>query len=233
MEDLVHSVCCSLHQIVDRNLGSPLPAPPITNPEKSLLTYLRPGGGIFDTGPGFVFNVGGGPGIRVHQFGGQRPRRRPATAQGAGQQEATPNLASTISSLLPLLILFVIPLLSSIFSGSSEPAGPSVRFQSTPPYTQLHTSYRLKVPYYVNPREVADYGRSDSRSWKKLDLTAESNYMYILQNECHTEELRQARMFQDAQGWFFTDEDKLRKAREMPMASCKRLGELSRGKTIG
>ena len=35
---------------------------------------------MFDGGPQFVFNMGGGPGFRVHQFGGDRPRRRPREA---------------------------------------------------------------------------------------------------------------------------------------------------------
>ncbi|KAG9555894.1 DUF1977-domain-containing protein, partial [Aureobasidium melanogenum] len=42
------------------------------------------GGGLFD-GPGFVFNLGGGPGVRVHQFGGGAPRRRPQAARDPNQ----------------------------------------------------------------------------------------------------------------------------------------------------
>jgi DnaJ homolog subfamily B member 12 len=180
---------------------------------------LISGGGMFDTGPGFVFNLGGGPGIRVHQFGGGRPRRRPATATGDGQ-EAAPSLSSTLSSLLPLLILFVLPLLSSIFSGPSQPAGPSIRFQSVPPHTKLYTSGRLKIPYYVNPQEVEDLS---ARKRKQLDETAEVRYMHILHGECESEQLRQARLFQEAQGWFFTDENKLREARSMRLGSCEKL----------
>ncbi|KAH3160487.1 hypothetical protein KXV34_007787 [Aspergillus fumigatus] len=49
------------------------------------------GGGGFGPfgGPQFVFNMGGGPGFRVHQFGGPRPRRRPREA--SAQAEAAPS----------------------------------------------------------------------------------------------------------------------------------------------
>ena len=133
------------------------------------------GGGIFDTGPGFVFNVGGGPGVRVHQFGGGRPRRRPATAQPPGSEQ-TPNLASTFTSLLPLLLLFILPLLSSLFSGSSTPSGPSIVFDGPkPPYTQTRISNQLKVPYFVKPTDVEDYS---AKLWRKLDTVAETRYLH-------------------------------------------------------
>lgn len=181
------------------------------------------GGGIFDTGPGFVFNLGGGPGLRVHQFGGGRPRRRPGTAQPPGS-EAQPGLSSALSSLLPLLLLFVLPLLSSIFSGGSGPTGPSVIFDGPKsPYTQPRVSTRLKVPYYVNPADVEDYGKS---KWKNLDGIAEERYIHQVNVRCEYEHQQQQRLMQDAQGWFFIDEDKMNQARKMDKPSCKRLREM-------
>src|ERR1700709_2288324 len=91
-----------------------------------MLTNFAGGGGMFDAGPQFVFNLGGGPGVRVHQFGGARPRRRPRDPHAPQEPPAT--LRSTIMGLLPLLILFVLPLISSFFSGGSTAAGPSMRF---------------------------------------------------------------------------------------------------------
>ncbi|KKY14541.1 putative er associated chaperone [Diplodia seriata] len=185
------------------------------------------GGGMgFDTGPGFVFNLGGGPGIRVHQFGGARPRRRPTAAEQAAQ---APSISSTLSSLLPLLFLFILPLLSSIFSGSSStPAGPSVRFDgAVPPHTLQRTSARLNIPYWVNPADVDDLS---GRKLKELDRTAEVRYMSHLNVECDIEQQRQARLMQDAQGWFFVDETKMKEARKMPKPSCTRLRDLGYGR---
>ncbi|KAL5462380.1 hypothetical protein PMIN06_001744 [Paraphaeosphaeria minitans] len=182
------------------------------------------GGGIFDTGPGFVFNLGGGgPGIRVHQFGGGQPRRRPNTARGAGTEPA-PSLGSTLSSLLPLLFLFILPLLSSIFGGDSTSKGPSVVFDG-PRGAQTHslTSYNLQVPYWVNKRDIQ--GLSD-KELKNVHKHAEQKFIQITNAKCDTEKYKRSQAEQDAFGWFGPDQDKLKKARSMPMPNCKRMREM-------
>ncbi|KAI4210715.1 MAG: hypothetical protein LQ351_006491 [Letrouitia transgressa] len=170
------------------------------------------GGGMFD-GPQFVFNVGGGPGIRVHQFGGGRPRRRPRDANG-NNEEPPQSAMSVLTNLLPILILFVLPLLSSIFS-SPTPSGPSFRFNSPePPYVMHRTTPRLKVDYYLNPDEVADY---NGRKMSELDRKAENSYITGLQYDCQLEMQTRNRMMEDAQGWFIQDAEKMRQARNYDM----------------
>ncbi|KAK4496376.1 hypothetical protein PRZ48_012356 [Zasmidium cellare] len=177
------------------------------------------GGGPFGGGfggPGFVFNMGGGPGIRVHQFGGDRPRRRPHNHEN--QQPAS--IFQALQGLLPLLLLFVLPLLSSLFGGST-PTGPSIRFDAAkPPHTQMHTSSGMRVPYWVNPTEVKDY---TSKQWRSLDQVAERKYVNQLQVECESEQVQRQRLAQEAQGFFFTDQSKLDRARRMEMPSCRKL----------
>ena len=179
---------------------------------------------MFDSGPQFVFNMGGGPGIRVHQFGGGRPLRRPRRANG-NSEEPPQSATSALTSLLPLLILFVLPLLSSLFtSSSSTPAGPSMRYDSpSPPYTMHRVTPRWKVNYYVNPNEVIDYSH---RKMTQLDQRAEVNYVTKLQYECELETQTRNRMMQDAQGWFFQDEDKMREARSLELRNCRRLDDM-------
>ncbi|KAF2086001.1 DUF1977-domain-containing protein, partial [Saccharata proteae CBS 121410] len=182
------------------------------------------GGGLFDTGPGFVFNLNGGPGIRVHQFGGQRPRRRPATAQNPNP-DGPPSISTALSSLLPLLLLFVLPLLSSLFSSSTPSTnGPSMRFDTpAPPYTLGRTSKNLHIPYFLDPSEVEDYS---ARQFKQLDQKADVRFMGMLNVECEAEHQRQSRLMQEAQGWFFVDEGKMREARGLEMRSCRRLKDM-------
>lgn len=166
--------------------------------------------------------MGGGPGVRVHQFGGGAPRRRPRAA--ANPNEPPPSLLQSLQSLLPLLLLFILPLLSGLFSGSSTPSGPSIRFDSPiSPYTQQHISSRLNIPYYVDPREVSDL---TSRKWKELDKRAEHGYINKLSSECEVQQSRRNQMYQQAQGFFFTDQIKLQQARSFEMPSCKRLNDL-------
>ena len=180
---------------------------------------------MFDTGPQYVFNLGGGPGFRVHQFGGGQPRRRPREANGNSEEAAPRTAMSALSNLLPLLILFVLPLLSSIFSSSSStPAGPSFRFDSpAPPHTMQRTTSRLKVDYYINPEDVVDF---TPRKFGQLDRTAEQDYVIKLQHNCEIEVQGRNRMLQDAQGWFFQDTDKMREAMSLELRNCRRLDEL-------
>ncbi|THW71870.1 DUF1977-domain-containing protein [Aureobasidium pullulans] len=178
------------------------------------------GGGLFD-GPGFVFNMGGGPGVRVHQFGGGAPRRRPQ--QRADPNAPPPSLLQSLQSLLPLLLLFIFPLLSGLFSGNGTSSGPSIYFDPAPPHTQQHFSSGPKIPYYVDPREVSDL---TSRKLKDLDRRAEVKYVNQLSNECEVQQSRRQQMYQQAQGFFFTDQVKLQEARTFDMPSCKRLKDL-------
>ncbi|KAK5116748.1 hypothetical protein LTR62_007422 [Meristemomyces frigidus] len=174
------------------------------------------GGGLFG-GPQFAFNVGGGgPGIRVHQFGGNQPRRRPHNHENAQPQ----SLGSALTSLLPIILLFLIPLLSSLFSGSS-PSGPSMRFDAAVyPHTLAHTSNKLSVPYWVKPADVVDYS---AKKWRDLDKVAEGKYVGQLSAECEWEQNQRQRLAQEAQGFFFTDQAMLDRARRMEMPACRKL----------
>lgn len=175
-------------------------------------------------GPGFVFNMGGGPGIRVHQFGGATPRRRGATARAGADSPQTP--LSALQNLLPLLLLFLIPLLSSLFSGlGSSDSLPRFELDvPSPPLTHLHTSARLGVPYYVEPvvaHEMTARGR-----WGALDRAAESLLVGRLSRGCQAEHETRERLMREAQGWFSVDREKYDQARGMEMRSCGRLNAM-------
>lgn len=188
---------------------------------EQLLTFLESGGGggMFDSGPQFVFNLGGGPGFRVHQFGGGQPRRRPRAAGANGESPPPQSLTGALSNLLPLLILFILPLLSSLFS-STLPTGPSIHFQPGPPNTEHRTSSRLNIDYYLNPTDIVDYS---PRKLNELDKKAEQQYVTQLQYECQIETRTRNRMFEEAQGWFTQDKERMRLARAFEMRSCNQL----------
>ena len=178
---------------------------------------------MFNSGPQFVFNMGGGPGIRVHQFGGGRPRRRPADPNAPEQQQS---LQQTLIGLLPLLFIFILPLLSSLFSGDSTPAGPSMRFDTAvPPHTMQRTTQNFKIPYFVNPVDVEDFSAS---KLKNLDKQAENSYIHDLRIRCEAEQQTRLRLQEEAQGWFFPDMEKMARANKMEMRACDRINELQR-----
>ncbi|RDL37789.1 Chaperone J-domain-containing protein [Venustampulla echinocandica] len=181
------------------------------------------GGGMFDNGPGFVFNLNGGPGVRVHQFGGARPRRRPRDPNAP--EEPAPSLQSILTGILPLLLIFILPLLSSIFSDSdSSSRGPTMIFDGPePPQTLARHSRNYKVEYWVNPVEVENF---TPRNFQSLDQNADIQYVQELRIHCAQEEEARNRLVQEGQGWFFQDANKINKARSMEMRNCKRLSEL-------
>jgi DnaJ family protein B protein 12 len=179
----------------------------------------------FDAGPQFVFNVGGNRGFRVHQFGGAGPRRRPRTDAAPGEQRQASGW-DTLVSLLPILFLFVFPLLTSLFSGfgESQPAVPSMVFDAPhPPQTYHRTTPKLRVNYYVDPHDIA--GWTDHRL-KQLDKEAELGFVRVLRRRCDTEIRTKQDLLDKAQGWFFPDPDKMKIARDFEMSSCKRLDSI-------
>ncbi|KAG4029658.1 hypothetical protein MFRU_015g01920 [Monilinia fructicola] len=176
------------------------------------------GGGIFDDQPGFVFNMGGGPGIRVHQFGGGRPRRRPRDPNAP--QAAPASLIQTLINLLPLLLLFVLPIIGSLFSGGGS-SGPTMRFDNpVPPHTAHRVSSRMNVDYYVNPTDIKGFS---THKLAQLDRQAEVDYVSQLKAGCEYQVQQRNHLLQEAQGWFSNDMDKIQRARDMPMTSCKKL----------
>jgi DnaJ family protein B protein 12 len=183
---------------------------------------------MFDAGPQFVFNMGGGPGIRVHQFGGARPRRRPRDPNAPPDPPAS--FQSTLMGLLPLLFILVLPILSSIFSGGTSTAtGPSMRFDgAVPPHTLHRHTNRMNVDYYLNPSEVETYTPSQ---FSKLDQKAEISYISRLNVECQSEEVARQELIGRAQGWFYQDVEKMNQARNMEMKSCRRLDSMGIGRS--
>lgn len=181
----------------------------------------------FDTGPEFVFNFGGGPGIRVHQFGGARPRRRPRDGQQQQQQEANP--FQNLIGLLPILLFFVLPMLTSLFSfGDSPTTTPQMVFDNPlHPYTEARITPNHKVKYYVNPSDISNWKPS---KLNQLDHTAEVKLTRHLRAECENEIMYKRRLRDNAQGWFYQDVDKMAAANAYKMPSCERLNKMGVGR---
>lgn len=194
----------------------------LTNPPIHLI-----GGGFFDS-PQFVFNLGGGPGggFRVHQFGGMPGQRTTSTSTrraASTQNTDPPDLMTTLLRLLPFFLFFLFPLISNWFAGQT-PTTPTVRFEAPiPPHTEHRITPKLHVDYYVNPNDIADYS---SRKLNQFDQRVEVQYVSKLQHNCESELLRREGLIQEAQGWFSSDTEKIKRARAMVLHNCKKLDEL-------
>lgn len=167
--------------------------------------------------------MGGGPGFRVHQFGGAQPRRRPRDPNAPEQQQS---LQQTLIGLLPILFVLILPLLSSLFSGDSTPRGPKMTFDTAvPPYTMQRTTPNFKIRYFLNPTDVEGYNAAKLTS---LDKQAENDYVQDLRYRCQNEQVAKDRLIQEASGLFFQDRAKIDRAHKMEMRACNRMDELSR-----
>lgn len=180
-------------------------------------------GGIFDDGTnGRPF--GFGPGIRVQQFGGGPRMRRRATPAGAEEVPAQPqNLTRIFWQLAPLILFFLLPMLSGLFGGDGAGAAPKFTMEPKGLYTQQRFTPAHKVPFYVNPKDVEPLG---TREATRLGQRAETAIINQLNAMCSREELIRQQKLQDAQGFFFTNDVKAKEAREMDMPDCRRLEEL-------
>ncbi|KAK8129823.1 J domain-containing protein [Apiospora kogelbergensis] len=180
--------------------------------------------GGFDTGPQFVFNLGGNRGFRVHQMGGAGPRRRPREAAAAGPQRETTGW-DTLVSLLPIIFLFLFPLLTSVFSsGETQSPTPKMMFEmGAPPNTLHRRTPKHNIDYYINPQDVPGW---TDYMFKQLDTQAEIKFTNELRFRCESEMRTREDLFSQAQGWFYQDPDKMRVARAFEMHSCKRLQKM-------
>lgn len=186
---------------------------------------MGPGATMFGDGATGGFTTFGGPGIRVHQFGGQR-RRRPAQAATGQGGEATPTSISRIFvQLLPLIIFFILPLLGSLLTGDNSETlrGPAFRQERTGVFTMQRETPNYKIPFFVNPNEIKDLKKGDMA---KLDRRAETNIVNNLNFNCAKEQELQMNEMNAAQGWLFVDTERVKKARAMHLPNCQRMREL-------
>ena len=96
------------------------------------------------------------------------------------------------------------------------------------PYTSHQTSLKLKVNYYVTPKDIVGYS---DRNWKDLSNHVENNYVHKLGSECEWERNLKRQAFQAAQGFFSRDQAKWQRAEAMATPACDKLSGW--GYTVG
>ncbi|OLL22567.1 putative J domain-containing protein [Neolecta irregularis DAH-3] len=203
-----------------RNGGSPMFTEELS-PEDLFNMFFGSGMGAF--GSGFGGGAFGTPGIRIQTFG-RAPRRQHTATQNQTQNQEN----GTISQVLPLLIVLLFSLLSSLFSGEwsfggSGPSQPAFAFHPRSPYTQMRTTPRHSIHFYVDPKEINSLSEF---KLSQLDKTAELAYINGLKHDCELEYTRKRRVLEEAEGWFSRDEEMYRKAKSMKTPNCQRLDEL-------
>lgn len=181
------------------------------------------GGGIFGDGAGFAF---GGPGIRVHQFGGgPRVRRRTPQEPVADEEVQPASFTRMFWQLLPLILFFLLPLLNGLFGGDGGESlrGPKFSLERTPPYTAMRSTPNHNIPFWVNPSDIEGMAMRDVT---KLGMRAEAAIINKYNAGCNREELLRQQEIQDAHGFFTTDRQAVKRAKEKVLPNCRKLEQL-------
>ncbi|BFZ56148.1 Chaperone protein dnaJ [Savitreella phatthalungensis] len=182
------------------------------------------GGGRGMHGGGFdsPFVSFGGPGIRVHHFGGGGFSGQTGAANAGGARN------QSWIQLLPLIVILGFSVLSSLFSslfGGGDSAGffnnaPGYAFSEQVPYTSIRHTPAHNIPFYVDPAQVAPLSAA---KLAQLDKRAETTYIRSLRESCEWEHQDRERRMNDAYGFFSVDKKALNEARNMKLKNCDEL----------
>jgi DnaJ family protein B protein 12 len=64
------------------------------------------------------------------------------------------------------------------------------------------------------------------KKWRQLDADAENQYVHGINVRCQQEQYQQRKMMEEAQGWFYIDQEAMDRARNMDMKNCKKLEKM-------
>ncbi|TMW55952.1 hypothetical protein Poli38472_008600 [Pythium oligandrum] len=176
-----------------------------------------------DISPDEIFNMFFGGGFRPRrQYRQQQQHHHQQQRQHAEQQDR-----SMLMQLLPLLMIFLLSMLSI-------PTAPEVPFSMNPTaqYNVARTTQMANVakgiPYYVE----RDFDRKYTNHWRDLlrvEQMVEQYHMSRLADSCENLKLKQKRMIYRARNSNSDDrEAKMRAALEMKLPACEELKALRR-----
>lgn len=188
-------------------------------------------GGRPQGGQTFTF---GGNGFQFQSFGGgghpffepnvrqRRPQQRQRTSGTRAESEEEASFLTTLRHLAPILIFLLIPILSALFSDST----PEYSYHQTRKYNTQRVTPKFNIPFYVTPN-FKEANNLDTKQLKNFDKKVENLYIQDRRNKCSREQVRKNELMDDAQGFFFTDYDKLERAEKMAMPNCEILRNLN------
>ncbi|KAJ3011924.1 hypothetical protein HKX48_006570 [Thoreauomyces humboldtii] len=129
--------------------------------------------------------------------------------------------------LLPLLALFLLPLLSGLFSSATDSRDPqpTFAFSRSQSHAMDRRTAQRSVPYFVDGKAWARWKApaTNPDDVRKYEAQVEHEWHRNLQHLCAQEQERRQKKIADATGWLKSDSDRLKKAQNMPMHNCDRL----------
>lgn len=167
----------------------------------------QPGVNAFSFGPG---------GFNFQAFDNRQRRRQRRPPQQPAQPETT---WSRILLFLPMILVFVF-MLASLFLGETQEKAPEFRYAAVSPYTVQMQTPNYEVTYYITEDKLAKLKKKDIAALHRM---VEEDHVSRLEYRCLREQSTKEQLLGEAQGFFFTDEKLLKKAKRYPTPSCDQL----------
>ncbi|AOA61797.1 Co-chaperone for Hsp40p [Komagataella phaffii CBS 7435] len=173
----------------------------------------------------------GGPQPRVFTFGGngffpfeEVPRRRPRAQQQQQQQRQQQPFFEQIKQLLPILLVFVLPMLSNLLTQRDSTSYPNFKMQRKDPYTVQRATPNFHIPFYITKDSYKSL--KEGHKLSKFDKFVENYHISSLRDSCEREQNHKNRLIDESRGFFFTNYEQLEQAEKFPLPHCDRLHEM-------
>lgn len=182
-------------------------------------------GGGAPRGQTFSF---GGNGFTFQSFGDEHPFGFGADAHRARQRhqarqprQPQPEASAwdTMKQLLPILMILGATLFLAFFAEDT----PEYSFAPSSKYNVQRATPNHKIPFFVSEKLLQE---TTDRKLLAFDYKVEQAYVQDRRSSCAREQVRRNELIEDAQGWFYTDQQKLHAAQHMEMPNCQRLRDL-------
>lgn len=188
-------------------------------------------GGRAEMTPDELFDMffGGGGLRQPHYYRRQQHFRHPffnVRQQQQQQQHHQTNNAIWWIQALPILVLFLYAIITSIFSQETVPL---YKFQPTTDFSQARTTSNLNIHYYVNPTTFQPIAKTGGYKLNRVERQVEQEYVNNINARCQSEKRSRQYRLQQARGSLFGigfDEEKYQKALKMTMKNCDEMRRL-------
>ncbi|CAO3618240.1 unnamed protein product [Mucor hiemalis] len=172
-----------------------------------------------------------GPGVRAQQQRYRQQQQHQRFRQQHARQQAPggdPDLAGTLSQLMPIILIAILGIFALLFSFEGEPL---YTFRPAPPNTNLRSTRSNHVNYYVNPKIFDINVKNNMHKFARTERQIESEWLSELSSSCQQEIRHKRNLLAQADGVFFgigRNEKAYKKAENMKMKYCDEYNRLAK-----
>lgn len=177
-------------------------------------------------GTAAAFSMGPDGRLRFRRTGGGGPFQRRAAAAAASREEDARQTVSSwwvlICQFLPIFIILFSNVIGSLLASVFQPRMSPFQFSPDVYYSVPKQTYNRQVPYYVMPRDSAQFSYTGSSSssyrFRQMEDEIERDFDEQVGGQCQRQ--RQARDERLRQAKMYGRNDDIQQAEDMPLPAC-------------